>query len=158
MTKNLLVYAIENNEEDDFFRGRGRYHVPSPDYEGHVHGAHMGGYARSFAEESVENSIAFDEAFFSFVKSLTVSEEDVEHLLSNLSSYFSQKSRGGFSDSKIFEIPSTPGSILIKKYLEKISSSPVIEKVKSKIHVHAQFISGKGYSLLADIIKNLGVV
>lgn len=29
--------------KNQFFRGQHKYFVPSRDYEGHVHGAHMGG-------------------------------------------------------------------------------------------------------------------
>lgn len=57
---------------------------------------------RIYAEESTEHSAAFDKAFLIFLDSLDVSKEDLNHLLANLSSYCSQKSRGGFPESHLF--------------------------------------------------------
>lgn len=155
MTLNLLEVAIENNEAEDFFRGRGQYHIPSPDYEGHLHGANMGGFARVFAESSEINSTAFDNAFLVFLQSLAVSKEDVGHLLSNLSSYFALKNRGGFPDSRIFENSTSQGSVMVLKYLEEVNESALIKDVKDQVLRHAKFISGKGNNLLDGIAKKL---
>lgn len=155
MTINLLEFAIKNNQVGDFFRGKGQYFLPSPDYEGHVHGANMGGFARVFAEQSNLNSTIFDDAFLFFLKDLAVSKEDVGNLLSNLSSYFSQKSRGAFSESIIFLNSSSQGSLILQKYFSKINHSSFVAEVKDQIVRHAKFIRNKGSSLLIDIVDDL---
>lgn len=154
MKYNLLEVAIEADEIGDFFRGNGKYFRSSPDYDGHVHGAHMGGAARVYAEESSSNTMIFDKVFLGFLNGLTVSKEDVGHLLVNLSSYFAQKSRGGFSESKIFESDSSPGSIAVKLYFSKVKQTPVISEVKEQIQRHARFIKEKGNSFLDDFVKD----
>lgn len=155
MKSNFLEYAIHSDEVGDYFRGNGKYFVPSQDYDGHVHGAHMGGDARVFAEASLSNSIAFDESFLTFLNTLLVSKEDVSHLLANLSSYFAQKSRGGFSNSKLFENLSSPGSVLLKEYISKVKESAIIFEVKEQILRHAQFIKLKGSGLLENIVGEI---
>ena len=154
MKYNLLKVAIEADEIGDFFRGNGKYFKPSSDYGGHVHGAHMGGAARVFAEESSSNAMIFDKIFLEFLNDLTVSKEDAGHLLANLSSYFAQKNRGGFSESKIFESDSSPGSIAVKLYFFKVKQTPVISEVKEQIQRHARFIKEKGNSFLDDFVKD----
>lgn len=150
---NLFESAIEDNETNMFFRGEGRYFVPSPDYEGHVHGAHMGGHARTYADRSESNSTTFDKAFLEFLKSLSVTEEDLDHLLANLSAYYSQRSRGGFSFCRLFDDPTSIESILLKDYLVKVGRSSFSSSAEDQIARHAAFLRKKGYSLLSNIIE-----
>lgn len=157
MKNNLFEAAILSNETSDFFRGYGKYNIPSPDYEGHVHGAQMGGAARTYAEKSEECSENFDRAFIDFLNSLSISKEDLNHLLANLSSYFAQKSRGGFPHSKLFEASSSSGSVFVKEYLKKIVQAPFFLDVKASLGKHAAFINKKGFSLLVDIVNDLDV-
>ncbi len=155
MTSNLFEAAIEKDEIDDFFKGKNKYFVPSQDYEGHVHGAHMGGCARVYAEKSKANTEAFDKALLQFLNSLEVSREDLNDLLANLSSFFAQKNRGGFNQSRLFESKESMESSMLYDYLNKIYQSSFSEEVKDQINRHAKFANKKGNSLLADIAINL---
>lgn len=155
MTINLFELAINSNEVNAFFRGEGKYLIPSPDYDGHVHGAHMGGAARSYAEQSSSNSKDFDKAFLSFIESLNVSSEYLNHLLANMSSYFGQKSRNGFSDSVLFDTTLSPGSLLVSAYLKHVDQSSFADDVKGHVLRHTKFINNKGSSLLNDIVNEL---
>jgi hypothetical protein len=154
MTNNLFQIAINNNEIAEFFRGQGKYFVASRDYDGHVHGAHMGGCVRVYVEESPENSESFDNAFLLFLGSLDVSKEDLNHLLANLSSYCAQRSRNGFPDSHLFDDREKQAWIDLNCYLYKIYNSPFQNEVKDKIMRHANFINKKGYRFVIDIISN----
>ena len=157
MKSNILESAILSNETNDFFRGYGKYNIPSPDYEGHVHGAQMGGAARTYAEKSEVCSENFDRAFMEFLNSLSISKEDLNHFLANLSSYFAQKSRGGFPYSKLFETSSSSGSVFVKEYLNKIVKAPFFQDVKVSLVKHAAFINNKGFDLLIDIVNELEI-
>lgn len=155
MTNNLFELAIAADEVNAFFRGEGKYFVPSPNYEGHVHGAHMGGFARTYAEKSDVHSDRFDQAFLVFMQSLDINKKDLNHLLANLSAYFSQKSRGGFLTSVIFSDMSSAGSRLLGSYIAEIYKSPFSREVQDQIMRHAKFISSKGNSVLSEIVENL---
>jgi hypothetical protein len=155
MKNNLFKMAIESNSAPAFFRGQSQYFVPSPDYEGHVHGAQMGGAARVYAEESSYHSKEFDEAFLIFLDSLDVSREDLNHLLANLSSYFAQKSRGGFPDSHLFETHDNPEWNILNEFIQKVFDSSFFEDVEAQIKRHAIFIDKKGYNFLLDIVLKL---
>ncbi len=52
MINNIFESALSKNETNFFFMGIGEYRVPSPDYEGHIYGANIGGPARTYSEES----------------------------------------------------------------------------------------------------------
>lgn len=155
MTTNLFETAVNKKEITDFFRGNGKYLIPSPDYEGHVHGALIGGCARTYAELSPSNMKIFNDAFIEFLKSLEVSKEDLNHLLANLSSYFSQKSRDGFVDSHLFENESDLSSGILKEYLKNIYQAPFIDEVKDQIGRHVKFTKKKGFSLLGNLTAAL---
>lgn len=152
MTINYFEDAIEKSEIPEFFRGENKYFVPSRDYEGHVHGAHMGGCARVYAEHSKTNARAFDAAFLQFLNSLSISKEDFGHLLANLSSFFAQRSRGGFPESDLFNDTESPESYALREYLKDIYESPLRAEIEAQADRHAKFISRKGYNLLENII------
>lgn len=158
MTLNLFESAIVDNEENEFFRGHGKYLVPSQDYDGHLHGAHMGGHARTYAELSTDHSKRFDEAFLNFMKSLEVNEEDLTHLLANMSSYFGQKSRGGFPESSIFNDKTSLGSRILRDYMVKIYRAKFLKEAQDKILRHAEFIRKKGSTILMETIEDLQMV
>lgn len=153
--KNLFETAVYQNETSSFFRGEGKYFVPSPDYEGHSHGAHMGGYARTYADSSLVCSREFDQAFLAFIESLKVCKEDLNHLLANLSAYFAQKSRGGFANSNIFSNKASKGSTLLKDYMAEISKSQFSKEVRDQILRHVKFTGKKGNALLMEIVEDL---
>tara|TARA_R110000796_G_scaffold200583_1_gene316591 strand:+ start:775 stop:1260 length:486 start_codon:yes stop_codon:yes gene_type:complete len=161
MINNNFQKAIESGSVHDFFRGKGSYFIPSPDYDGHVHGAQMGGAARVYAEESREHSKEFDKFFLEFLEflefldSLEVSEDDLNHLLANLSSYCAQKSRGGFTYSFLFENQNGPEWNSVNRYLNEVSKSSFFGNVKSQIARHANFINKKGYKFLSYIFETL---
>jgi len=155
MTTNAFEEAINSNELNAFFRGEGKYHIPSRDYNGHMHGAQMGGAARSYAEQSSSHTNDFDKGFLNFIESLDVSCEDLNHLLANMSSYFGQKSRNGFPDSILFDNASSLGSLLVIDYLKKIDQASFANEVKDQVLRHAKFINNKGSSLLNDILIEL---
>ncbi|MBB1316797.1 hypothetical protein H5123_03970 [Shewanella sp. SR43-4] len=155
MTNNNFQKAIQSGNVYDFFRGKGSYFISSPDYDGHVHGAQMGGAARVYAEESREHSKEFDKFFLEFLDSLEVSEDDLNHLLANLSSYCAQKSRGGFTYSFLFENQNGPEWDSVNRYLNEVSKSSFFGNVKSQIARHANFINKKGYKFLSYIFETL---
>lgn len=155
MTDNLFESALAATEVEAFFRGTGKYFVQDLDNRGHVHGAQMGGAARTFADQSESNANIFDEAFLTFVKSLNVTKEDLSHLLANLSSYFGQRSRGGFQNSHLFDSKVNSGTVLVRNYLEKIKNSPFGDEVNEQINKHANFINRKGSSLLSEMIAEM---
>lgn len=155
MTNNLFKSAVEKRETNDFFRGERDYFVPSPDYEGHVHGAMMSGHARNFADESVENARIFDELFIEFIQSLNVNREDLNHLLANLSSYFANRSRDGFAESNLFESNGSPGYIELYNYLGKVINSEFCKEAKDQIEKHSKFIEKKGSNVLANIYAEI---
>lgn len=155
MNENLFQIALRNKEIGDFFRGNGRYKVQSQDYEGHVHGANMGGAANVFCDLSLENSKIFDRAFEDFIKSLDVSKEDFSHFLANISSYAAQKSRGSFLNSRLFESNKTIASKLVREYIKKIDSSPFGKDVAAQFNRHLKFTTSKGLNLLNDSIVDL---
>jgi hypothetical protein len=155
MINNNFQKAIESGSVHDFFRGKGSCFIPSPDYDGHVHGAQMGGAARVYAEESREHSKEFDKFFLEFLDSLEVSEDDLNHLLANLSSYCAQKSRGGFTYSHLFENQNEPEWGCVSRYLNEVSKSYFFENVETQISRHANFIKKKGYKFLSDIFETL---
>ena len=140
MTTNLFKSAIASNQVNEFFRGDGSYHVASPDYEGHVYGANMGGHARTYADFNLSNCKQFDVEFLKFLGSFLPSKEDLNHLLANISAYFSQKIRGGFANSKLFESDSSPGSIAVKEFLLKVKKTSFAAGVDSQINRHAVFM------------------
>jgi hypothetical protein len=155
MMNNQFESALAANDFEAFFRGIGKYFVQDPDNRGHVHGAKMGGAARTFADQSESNARIFDEAFLTFVKRLSVTKEDLSHLLANLSSYSAQKSRGGFKHSNFFDNKDSAGIALVKLYLEEIKNSPFGNEVKEKIIKHANFIDRKGSNMLIEIISDI---
>jgi hypothetical protein len=155
MINNNFQKAIQSGNVYDFFRGKGSYFISSPDYDWHVHGAQMGGAARVYAEESREHSKEFDKFFLEFLDSLEVSEDDLNHLLANLSSYCAQKSRGGFTYSFLFENQNGPEWDSVNRYLNEVSKSSFFENVKSQISRHANFLNKKGYRFLSLIFEVL---
>ena len=153
MSKNLFESAINKNETNDFFRGNGKYFVPSPDYDGHVHGANIGGYARVFAENNKKSMMEFEHAFILFLQSLEVSKEDLAHLLANLSAFFAQRSRNGFSASCLFKKKEAIEYQVLLSYIKKIRCSSFFEDIKDQLQRHANFIEKKGECVLSDIIQ-----
>ncbi len=155
MAINLFECALSSNEVNYFFRGEGRYHVASLDYDGHVHGAHMGGHARIYADLNSSNCISFDAAFLSFLQSLSPSIEDLNHALANVSSYCAHKNAGGFSQSKLFVSMTSLGALSLREFILRINQMPFAEEVSDQINRHAEFMRRKGSDILINILEGI---
>ena len=155
MTNNLFEVALEKGEVNSFFRGEDNYFIPSPGYEGHVHGAHMGGCVRVFVEKDTLNAERFDEAFIEFLKGLELNKSDLNHLLANLSAFFSQKSRNGFSKSRLFNSEKTLEYKILFDYIKSIYQSDIYNDSKEQLARHASFIERKGYPILNNICRGI---
>ncbi len=155
MKNNLFEFAIDLNETNQFFHGEGRYHVPSSDYEGHVHGANMGGHARTHADLNSSNCKRFEAEFLFFLRELSPSKEDLSHALANISSYLSQKSAGGFAQSKLFETKTSPGALILRDFIKRINQMPFATEVANQINRHAEFARKKGNDTLIGILDDI---
>ena len=152
---NLFKKAIDTGEVADFFRGTGEYFVPSPDYEGHVHGANLGGHVESFVEQTRTGAQDFYDAFIEFLKGLDVSKEDMNHLLANLSAYFALKSKNRLVGTDFLnDIDSTEAS-LIKNYLLLLKEHSILDEEIEKIHRHARYMESNGNRIFTEILNDV---
>ncbi len=152
---NLFELALNNKETDNFFRGEGVYFVPSPDYEGHVHGANISGHAHTFLKASSDNGKKFDDSFINFIKDLSLTEADLSNFLANFSSYVAQKSSHKLPGSNLFLEMDSLESTLVKNYLLKFKSAGALNEYKDKLNTHASFACRKGNEILKKILEEL---
>ncbi|WP_444929947.1 hypothetical protein ACJJIF_19540 [Microbulbifer sp. SSSA002] len=150
---NLFEVALNNKETNCFFRGRGVYFVPSPDYEGHLHGANISGHVNTFLKASPENGKKFDDAFIDFIKGLSPTESDLFHFLANFSSYVAQKNANKLPGSNLFLELDSLESTLVKDYLLGVKKAGDLSQYKDKLNTHADFAYRKGNKILKKILE-----
>jgi len=154
-TENLFEIAIEKNESNEFFCGKGEYFVRSPDYDGHVHGAHMGGWVESFLKDDIKNSQVFSTVFVSFIENLDITKEDLNHLLANLSAYFALKNTGRLVNADLFSDNNSNEIVPLEKYLKAIFNSPVFDEEKDRLYRHANYMKSNGNDVFLRIIESM---
>ncbi|ABC30496.1 hypothetical protein HCH_03764 [Hahella chejuensis KCTC 2396] len=152
---NTFEYAPNHNEIDDFFRGKDRYFVRSPDYFGHVHGANISGQVCRFVAESEESGEKFEEAFLAYMAGLDMTGEELSHLLANLSSYFAEKNRGRMAGVNLFSSHDSPAALLLRRYLALLHHAGLYDAVKPELEIHASYIEKLGSDVVFACMREV---
>ncbi|WP_299011518.1 hypothetical protein [uncultured Shewanella sp.] len=81
---NLFEQAVSRSETVNFFKGEGQYYSHNPMDGGHCYGIRLSENLAQYLNSDKHNLYIFNEVFNHFISSLSSSEADLRHLLSNV--------------------------------------------------------------------------